>query len=133
MKQDIVINSNDFMENKEFVLKRVIKNNKFFDFLKLLFIIIMFPFFVLYMAFTNKILKNILSKFFIILYISSIIILILVICDRFSLKNRNESEFNRIPIEFYDKIKKFWFLFGEFFVFKGFFLIKYKQPQFFNS
>ena len=107
MKQDIVINSNDFMENKEFVLKRVIKNNKFFDFLKLLFIIIMFPFFVLYMAFTNKILKNILSKFFIILYISSIIILILVICDRFSLKNRNESEFNRIPIEFYDKIKKF--------------------------
>ena len=101
------MNTSDFMDRGEFVLKKNKRDYKFFDIFKLLFILFMFPYFILYRVFCNKISKMIFSKLFVILYIICVILLSVFIFNRITKSNVNGNEFEKIPVEFQDKIKDF--------------------------
>lgn len=107
MEEKDIVFDHDLMEEKEFILKRQI-NSRWLDVPKLLFIIIMFPFFVIYTIFLNKFSKIVLSKVVILVYLLIFFLFSIIIFKYFiNLDNKNKDEYKRIPIEFYDKIKKF--------------------------
>lgn len=105
-EKDIVLD-HDLMEKKEFVLKHKI-NSRWLDIPKLLLIIIMFPFFVIHTIFLNKFSKILLSKIIILIYLILFFLFSILTFKYFTTSSsKNDSKYERIPIEFYDKIKKF--------------------------
>lgn len=107
MEEKDIVFDHDLMEEKEFILKRQI-NSRWLDVPKLLFIVIMFPFFVIYTIFLNKFSKIVLSKVAILIYLVLFFLFgIMIFKCIASSDDRNSNEYKRIPIEFYDKIKKF--------------------------
>ncbi len=107
MEEKNIVPDHDLMENKEFVLKRKI-NSRWLDIPKLLFIIIMFPFFVIHTVFLNKFSKLVLSRIVILIYLI-LFFLFGVFIFKYLTNSyyKNSDKYERIPIEFYDKIKKF--------------------------
>lgn len=107
MEEKNIIPDHDLMGSKEFVLKRKI-NSRWLDIPKLLFIIIMFPFFMIHTIFLNKFSKVVLSRIIILIYLVLFFLFAVLIFKYFTnLGDGNNDKYERIPIEFYDKIKKF--------------------------
>lgn len=100
------MDTNDFMEKKEFILKRKV-NSRFLDIFKLIFIIFMFPYFILHRIFCNKISKMIFSKLFIILYVVCVILIGINLFNKTMTSKKNIDEYEKIIINFEDKIKSF--------------------------
>ena len=106
MNKENIAFDQDLMKNKECVLKRR-TDSKWLEIPKLIFIIIMFPFFLVYAIFLNKFSRMVLSRIIVLVYFASLFLLAVTLFERVTDPNSKSNKYDKISVEFYDKIKKF--------------------------